>query len=146
MSEFDDLLRRLDEAHTDEQDFNRETFGEREFDPEESTLYSEAAEAIRNLLAPPEPITYDDIRAGDIIRCDYPSGFSVGVALYKERLYEEDPSRPETFWKMDGMEYLGQSTCSWGQAATYTRLKARQVSPLDERAKEWLRQAEDGER
>lgn len=51
MSEFDDLLTRLDEAHAEEQKFNRETFGEREFDPDEGTLYSEAAEAIRALTA-----------------------------------------------------------------------------------------------
>lgn len=43
------LLKRLDEAHVEEQQFNRETYGERYFDPEESTLHSEAAEAIREL-------------------------------------------------------------------------------------------------
>lgn len=51
MSEnYKDLLERLNKAHEDHQQFIRDAFGRRYFDPEESSLYSEAAEAIRALV------------------------------------------------------------------------------------------------
>ncbi len=52
--DYTELLERLDEAHRDEKKFRLETFGKRDYDPDESTLHSEAAEAIRELM-PPEP-------------------------------------------------------------------------------------------
>lgn len=52
MKDYTKLLKRLDEAHLDQQEWNKETFGARDFDPEEPTLHSEAAEAIRKLTAP----------------------------------------------------------------------------------------------
>ena len=90
----------------------------------------------------PVPITYDEIKAGDIIRTDYPGGFSVGVALTQERLYDDDPDAPETIWRMDGMEYVGQSIGSWHEAGKLTRIPEREVSPLDEEAKGWIRAAQ----
>lgn len=60
MSEYTDLLKRLDEAHTEEQEFNRETYGDREFNPEEPTLHSEAAEAIRKLTSHKKPLEITD--------------------------------------------------------------------------------------
>lgn len=55
MSNYEDLLKRLYEAHLDEKKFNLETFGEREFNPEEPTLHSEAADALRELMATSKP-------------------------------------------------------------------------------------------
>lgn len=46
---YDDLLTRLDEAHAEEQKFNLESYGARDYDPDEATLYRDAAEAIREL-------------------------------------------------------------------------------------------------
>lgn len=54
MSDYKELLEKLDEAHVEEKKFRLETFGVRDYDPDESTLHSEAAEALRELL-PPEP-------------------------------------------------------------------------------------------
>lgn len=48
-SQVEGLLKRLDEAHKEEKQFELETFGAREYDPEGDTLHSEAAEAIREL-------------------------------------------------------------------------------------------------
>lgn len=48
---FEDLLTRLDKAHAEEKKFRLESFGVRDYDPDESTLHSEAAEAIRELIA-----------------------------------------------------------------------------------------------
>lgn len=59
MPEFDDLLKRLDEAHVEEQKFNRETYGEREFDPEEETLYSESIRALTALRTLEETGEYE---------------------------------------------------------------------------------------
>lgn len=53
MSGYEDLLTRLDEAHVEEQEWNKETFGEQYFDPEEGTLYRDAATAIRELMTKP---------------------------------------------------------------------------------------------
>ena len=40
----------LSRQHADEQEFNRETFGELDFDPEEPTTYSRASKALEQLL------------------------------------------------------------------------------------------------
>jgi len=64
MVDYEDLLKRLDEAHVEEQEFNRETYGEREFNPEEGTLHSEAAAAIRKLTEPPKPLEFGPLAIG----------------------------------------------------------------------------------
>lgn len=60
MSNYEDLLKRLDEAHIEEKQFNLETFGEREFYPDEPTLHSEAADAIRKLTSHKTPLEVTD--------------------------------------------------------------------------------------
>ncbi len=61
MKDYTDLLARLDEAHVEEQEFNKETYGERYFDPEEGTLYKDAATAIRELTAPKPTFVTDEM-------------------------------------------------------------------------------------
>lgn len=62
MSNYTDLLKRLYAAHLEEKKFNLETYGERDFDPEEPTLHSEAADAIRELMASkPDAATKPDL-------------------------------------------------------------------------------------
>lgn len=75
MPKYQDLLTRLDEAHVEEQTFNRETFGEREFDPEESSLYSEAAAAIRKLTEPPKPLEFGPLAIGSRVELLAETGY-----------------------------------------------------------------------
>lgn len=93
-----------------------------------------------------EFIKYEDIKAGDKILAVYGKDFSSGVALRKERLYEDDPEAPETYWVMDGMEYLGTHLCSWATAGIDFRLEEHEalpVSPRDAWAREVVAKAKE---
>jgi hypothetical protein len=72
MSGYEGLLERLDEAHKEEQEFNKETYGE--FDPEEGTLYKDAATAIRELTAPPKPLEFGPLKVGDRVEVLHDTG------------------------------------------------------------------------
>lgn len=74
MSGYEDLLTRLDEAHVEEQEFNKETFGEQYFDPEEGTLYKDAATAIRKLTAPPIPLEFGLLEVGERVEVLHDTG------------------------------------------------------------------------
>lgn len=89
----------------------------------------------------PVPVTYDDIKAGDIIKIDYDYGFSVGVALHEEALYDY-PERPERMWMFDGMDYLGCSTGNWMMGGGMTRISELEHSEWDEKARGWKRKAQ----
>jgi len=69
---YEDLLERLDQAHWEEQEYNKETFGE--FDPEEGTLYSDAAAAIRELTAQPIPLEFDRLEVGQRVKVLHDTG------------------------------------------------------------------------
>lgn len=64
-NELSDLLARLDAAHFEQKQYNLETFGVRDYDPDEATLHSEAAEAIRELTADLGRLPSMEARAGE---------------------------------------------------------------------------------
>lgn len=118
MSEYTDLLKRLDEAHTEEQKFNRETYGEREFDPEEPTLHSEAAEAIRKLTAPVKPLEFGRLVVGDRVK--------VLVATNRLEIGEEVTVTKFDSWV--GEEYPYIVIRDDGQTGAFARHELRRIT------------------
>jgi len=118
VSEYTDLLKRLDEAHIEEQEFNRETFGEREFDPEEPTLHSEAAAAIRKLTAPAKPLEFGPLDVGD----------RVEVITATGHLKVGDVGTLTKFDRWVGEEYPYIVTRDDGHSGAFARPELRRIT------------------
>ncbi len=119
MSGYGDLLTRLDEAHVEEQEFNKETYGERYFDPEEGTLYKDAAAAIRELTAPKPPIP---LEFGPLA-----TGARVTVLAATGNVKAGDVGTVTKFDRWIGEEYPYIVTTDDGYDGAFTRGELRRV-------------------
>lgn len=119
MTDYTDLLKRLDEAHTEEQEFSRETYGEREFDPEEPTLHSEAAEAIRKLTTPEKPLEYGRLVVGARVK--------VLVATNRLEVGDECTITKFDSWAGEEWPYI-VSRDEDGQTGAFARYELRRIT------------------
>lgn len=74
----------------------------------------------------PELISFEDIKAGDIIRITSYMDSHEGVASHLEPLYPKDPAKTEMVWNFEGMMSLG----SWMQACNIYRVGVAETLPV----------------